>query len=266
MRRWIIIFGCCGLLACYQNKKSSTNKFSKKKAAIVKVDPKAMGLMFDTLYLDHDITKIDTIRYLTSLAKITPLPFGYDFKKNGYSKIQNYNDNLIYKNVNDKGSGKKNDIYKLPPITRIKYFSLSWVDTDKCNDEKPFVEYLRLTKYRYKLPNINGYECYYWCDEHLDNEYPSQVYINCGWCFLYNVYGYLILYNRKKEEANVVALYFDTPRDGINAWRYFYIDKNYVIHLEEREIDNDEGTEWSPADKHIVSISKTGEILSKRIN
>jgi hypothetical protein len=66
-----------------QQDKPAIDSLKASLKSVVNTPP--YGLMFDTLYFDDNIIKIDTVRYLTTPPKITRLPFGFDYDKNGFA-------------------------------------------------------------------------------------------------------------------------------------------------------------------------------------
>ncbi len=171
----------------------------------------------------------------------------------------------------DEDARKETKIYQLPIINNINYIGLSNVDTDKCENGQLFSKYFKISKYRYRLPNINKYQCYYWCNyDSKNNEYSNLAKNNCDWCILNSFYGYLVLYDVKIRTANVVAIYFDIYRDGYNHSRNFYIDKNYNINLADflQEADDGDGSHPSKVrigERHIISVLKNGTIQVRKV-
>jgi hypothetical protein len=235
------------------------------------------GVITDTLYGNRDSIIIIKTKYVVNPPRVTALPFGPKINLNNLYKADKYYTNLIYDNVGELINAgwtakavKKIKIYKLPLIKKINYIRIaSTVDTDRCANGKLFGSFLKLNKYRYRLPDVSIYQCYYWCDyDPANNQYTSLVRENCNLCLINFLYGYLILYNPKTLEANVIAIYYDTFRDGANFYRSFYIDKDYNITLldSSQEADDGDGTNPSPIDihgKHVISISKEGKIQVK---
>jgi len=218
----------------------------------------------------------DTISFANALCPVNHLPFGPG-RESHLFKSSKYYSALIYKNINKLNIEgwtpqvlKNIKIYKLPPIGKIAYLGLSDVDTGKCYDGQPFENFLKLSGYRYRLPDIYGYQCYYWCNyDYFNRAYTGEVKQNCDQCIINWTYGYLILYDKVGRKANVVTIYFNTFRDGSDLSRYFYIDRNYNIHIEDysQEADDGDGSISSPiycTRKFTISISNTGDFIVKR--
>jgi len=234
------------------------------------------GIMNDTLYGNKNSVIVKKTKYLIIPPRITRLPFGPNISLNKLYTADKFYTRLIYDNAGElMNSGwtdkalRKIKIYKLPLIKKINYIKINSVDTDRCQNGKLLSGFLKLSKYRYRLPDVGVYQCYYWCDYNPNNnEYSSYVKQNCDRCLLNFFYGYLILYNPKTLEANVIAIYYDTFRDGSNLYRNFYIDKNYNITLLDSSQEADDGDGSNPSkvfvnNKHTVSISKQGDIRVK---
>ncbi|HEX8021514.1 hypothetical protein [Mucilaginibacter sp.] len=206
--------------------------------------------------------------------EITPIPFGPKVDLDKLPIAGMFYTGLIYKDVGQiikegwtAKTLKNITVYPLPPIKSVKYIQVSSIDTEKCDNGLPRERFLKLNRYRYRLPNIGKYECYYICDyAPASKEYTANAQKYCQNCLFNMFYGYLIIYNPKNYEASVITIFYDTFRDGADLSRHFYIDRNYNIYLVdfEQEADDGDGTIASPVfvnNKYYVSISSNGKIV-----
>jgi hypothetical protein len=217
--------------------------------------------------------RIDDTTIQTRVPQITPLPFGIKPDEQNFYESQAYFLKLVY--TYQGYSNEKNfrwhrkviagrNIYKLPTIKSIEYQSIrSTVDTDVCKNGRAFGDYLKLTKYRYRLPDIGKYQCFYWCDQasNDNSDYNFEVQTNCEFCFQHDFYGYFILYDPQTLSAKVMTIYFDTEQDTTQLWRFFLIDTNYNITIFENG-QSGEGPDKpeTPYRIKLVSILKDGSI------
>ena len=252
----ILIIIIIQFFSCQQsNKNQSSDNDSKRK-----------NLKQRTLKSERNIN-IEKITYSGDSPKITQLPFG---NKISLNKLQgkSFYYNLIYKNFDqliDDGrftseTLKNIKVYKLPPIKDIRYIEIDRNDSCNCENGKSFESMLKLTKYRYRLPDISVYQCFYICNyDPLSQDFSSEIREYCQ-RFLYMSYGYLILYNPNSQNAYVITIFYDTYSDAL-SFRYFYVDKNYKIQLVDYGIDGEEMPNSEVIAKiHTVSISHKGEI------
>jgi hypothetical protein len=258
------------LFSCINNKKEANKSIEtlKKQQGQIGTSSASYGFVFDTAYFDNDEIAVDTIKYLTSSPKITALPFGYDFDKNDISGAYKYNSKLLYKhNYRQKQTAESitiNHVYKLPLISKLEYISISSIDSNRCNNGEPFSNYIKLENYSYRLPDIYGYQCYFWGEELMGSKFPEQVKKRCEWCILSSSVGYLIFYDPKTHKAKTVAVSFSTFRESDHD-RLFYIDKSYTIHLVELMYDEDDDPK-GPIQSHIgskylIKLSRSGDIV-----
>jgi len=219
----------------------------------------------------------DTIHFKKANAPIIPLPFGPKINLRHIYKADLFYEKLIYPNSRSnwipKASERSTMIYRLPGIKKLTCIGISSDDTATCSDGKPFANFLKLPGYRYRLPDIRNYQCYYWCAYQAPaySPYSRLVQKNCDWCLINDWFGYLILYNPAMKEAHAIVIYFDTFRDGSDHTRYFYIDKNFNINLFdfEQEADDGDGSVSSTiiaAGHFRISINAKGEIITKKLD
>ncbi len=248
----IIVLNCILLFGCVQSSERKNNQNSNKNVISNN----------SVVYKVRDFK--DTTKYERISPSIIQLPFGpQSFEKNLNNVEASFYTNLIYKDfgrlINDGGFTAKTlnkiKVYKLPPISKIKYIKISKEDTTMCTNGKPFEYFLKLSKYRYRLPDVAFYQCYYMCDyDPRHKEYSPEVNNICNF-FLYDTYGYLILYDPRIKEAKVITIFYNTFRDGLNLGRYFYIDEKYKIHLVNYNQDGDDEPEGKPnIERHTISI------------
>jgi hypothetical protein len=252
----ILIFYCL-CTACQQNKGGSV-KLGKKKSATADVK------------FDYNSNAVNEPKI--NLA----LPFGVNAGLSNFLKSERYFISFIYKNIekdDDRmlrlptGHQLKQNAYDLPIIKSFKYQSLSDIVPDSCLDKTAFSSHLKLTKYRYRLPDINGYECYYWCDYHDVNksDYPDKVRVNCKWCITSEFYGYLIFYDRKTAAASVLLVYFDIQLEDLFYFRFFIIGNDYQIKLIDFSMNGEDGLVpvESPS-VQTVTLTKNGDFVIKK--
>lgn len=264
VKSYLILFYAAFLGSCIQHKTSGNKIVSAsihKKNVANKANPTD-----STIYAGNPV--------------VTQLPFGINPASKKLAISGRFYSKLVYRDIGkllDSGWTKSAinsiKIYKLPPIKKATYFGLSYIDTNKCADGQPFGNFIKLTKYRYKLPDINGYQCYYWCDYNLNYDhfgYSESVKNNCGACLMNMFYGYFILYSPQSQDAKILTVYFDTYLDGSDHRRYFYIDKKHNIYLSDfsQEADDGDGSKPSPISidfKYNITINKNGDLNIKKI-
>jgi len=231
---------------------------------------------YDTLYRDNDSLEIHQVHYFVDPPPITVLPFGYNLDKEDFNRSGAFFSKLCYPNekeVNGKVViGDPAPMYLLLPIKKLELISVKTEDTSKCDDGSDYSKYLKLTRYRLRLPDINDMQVYYWSDQGWGASlFPSNVTKKCEWCILTNSWGYLIFYQKKTQLAKVVPIQYETINDGALIDRYFYIDTNYDIHLWHTNRNNldDIKTIITKADinreKYLLHVSKDNEISIKHI-
>jgi hypothetical protein len=183
---------------------------------------------------------------------ITPLPFGPKVPLNKLHLQSKYYGNLIYPNVGklveDMGFTPKTlkniKLYQLPKITKVSYLRVGQ-DADQqwqCKNGKPLESMLKLTHYRYRLPNVGKYRAYYMCS--YDYFGREQLDITKNYCTIAfsGFYGYLVLFDPGNSSAQVIPIYFDSfSGDSSMLCRAFKIDKDFTIHLIDSTVyDTDE--------------------------
>jgi hypothetical protein len=68
---------------------------------------------------------------------------------------------------------------------------------------------------RYRLPNVEGYECYYSF---------TRDYTNKG----FGSYGNLLLLDPETKAGKLLNIYFEGANEGENSSRYFYMEGNTI--------------------------------------
>jgi hypothetical protein len=199
--------------------------------------------------------------------EITALPFGPKGWPDKIVADSNFYFDLIGQNLWDDYDQRVDaKLYQLPPVNSIKYIQLQHdLDNYLCNG-KPVDSVLKLTKYRHRLPDAGKYKIYYMCNSgNVDFDYPPDFIKYCI-KFIYQKYGYLILYEPKTRHAVVINIYHFYYVDSVHE-RTFYIDKNYNIHiLDQSWTDGDEGSDGKiPAvpnfeKRRTITITANAEI------
>jgi hypothetical protein len=149
-------------------------------------------------------------------------------------------DNVI--NCFNKLNGVKS--FLLPSIHDIEYVKIGDIGCCPINDTL-----LQITRfYKYQLPNIGLYECYYGYNSGHYSQVPAgmtpdEVYVS-------EEAGNLILYNKETSNAKVLNIYSLTYDDYSGAYRFFYIDNDRSIQI--FQYYSNEGT---------MSLEKTYKII-----
>lgn len=160
-------------------------------------------------------------------------------------------------------------IFRLPVIKSTRYINLDSIHGYICTSGKPIdSSLLKLTQYKYKFPNIGKYQAYYMYHQSAATAKDALLdYIKntCG-NMNYSDFGYIILFDPITFNATVLnvsnSFYIDSD------WqRFFFIDKNYAIHLiDQNWTDGDEDshgnqtTEYLGSKKRTIVILNNGEI------
>jgi hypothetical protein len=190
----------------------------------------------------EDVT--NRIKILDSSPQISTLPFDAHF---GYSKMTE---------LAKKGKA----IYRLPPIKKMSYIPIdSAFEKKKLREGVPFETIFNFTNYRFRFPDVSGYESYFICDTTFFN-YSTK----CKWMGeMYATHGYLMLYKRDNQEAKVMALYF---QGASPMRRTFYVDAAYNIDVQDFRVMEDDtiSVEDSPTKKFRINISADAEIRINR--
>lgn len=273
---------CCFLsISCnHETKKAVKAPIISPKAGIVSKinqnrDDTTTAIMIDTLYGSWDSLIFKKIKYFVKSPAITSLPFGYTGNSKTFTVINKFYSDLLAKDcyvggqVCDETKLKNIKIYKLPLIKKINYISTGdRGDPDTCEGGKSFGMYLKINKYRYRLPDVNNYQYYYWCDYKYHNQlYTDAISVKCDWCIKSFYFGYLIFYDPKTYTAKVINIYLDTFEDGSAVYRHFFIDKDYTIHISDFSApSDDEGDDISHpygGEDIIIKVLKDGNIVVK---
>jgi len=232
------------------------------------------AIMIDTLYGNKGSLILKKVKYFINPSAITPLPFGYTGRSKTFTVINKFYSDLVAKDcyfggqLCDESKLKNIKFYKLPLIKTINYISTGDGDPDTCIGREPFGHYLKINKYRYRLPDINNYQCYYWCDYQYRNQlYIDSISIKCDWCIKSCYFGYLIFYDPKNYTAKVINIYLDAFQDGSAIYRHFFIDKDYTIHLSDfsapSDDDGDDIDHPLGGEDIIIKVLKDGNIVVK---
>jgi hypothetical protein len=269
-----VLFSSCN----HEAKKSIKATIPNHQESIVaksqdKVDT-TTAIMIDTLYFNFDSVVYRKVRYLVKPPAITPLPLGYSGNSKVFMVINKFYADLVCKDcyvpvqgcIMSKLSNIK--LYKLPVIKTLDYVQTGQREADTCEDGKPFGNYLKLNKYRYRLPDVSNYQCYYWCDyDSQTHLYKDATNSNCSWIIPSFYFGYLIFYDPKTLNAKVLIIYYDTFQDGSADYRHFIIDKDYTIHLIDFTAPSDDpGDDPEHPSKYediLIKVLKNGKIVVK---
>jgi len=156
-------------------------------------------------------------------------------------------------------------LFRLPPIKSVVYNNLDSLLNYRCTNGEPIdSSVLKLTVYRYKLPDIGKYEVFYNQTEQKSDGMASFIEAHCEH-MQYLYFGYLILFDPVTSKALVLNVYNQYYIDAVNI-RDFYIDKNSIIHLKDSGYTDGEDahgkqtTEYLGATKRTVRILKDGRI------
>ena len=226
----------------------------------------------------NSILKADSFVYTAGNGPITSLPFGLNEETGKLDTAGIFYSKLVYNNIGkliNEGWTPRNlkavKIYKLPPIKKITYIGISDVDTGKCKNGRSFGDYLKLPGYRYRLPDVKNYQCFYWCTYDPNTlQYPDTLKQLCNKCIINEFYGYLIFYDKATMECKVVTIYYNTFRDGKDFNRHFYIDKKQDVYLTDFSQEANYGDESVPTmvsvdSRHRVSVAADGTIAVKPV-
>jgi hypothetical protein len=159
-------------------------------------------------------------------------------------------------------------IYRLPTIKSIIYNDLDSIMNYHCTNGEPIDSgILKLTEYRYRLPDIGKYKVFYMFDPigRFDKDVIMDFFkSNCN--MYYDYFGYIILYDSITKNAIVLNVCNSYYIDAVEA-RSFYVDKNGIIHLDDRTwTDSGEdskgnvGSEYLGSTKREIYILQDGEI------
>jgi len=279
---FLIFFSCH-----YEKKIDGLKTDSLKKASEIKSTLGYSTKKDSTLISTGDSTKKDSTLISTGdstlfepgAPEITPLPFGLkpDLKNFRYTEsyfiamLSQNKSGKLYQHTESPQAPLKN-LYKLPPIKSIEYITLPMyrlIDTGVCNDGKSFGDYINLKGYRYRLPDIYNYQCYYdggFRNPNHDKEYgySRNVFQNCAVFINDYEYGYFILYDPKTLTAKVITIYFDSEYDALITYRFFYIDKAYNIQVYDGSINPELHSKPTHLRLTTFSILPNGEIHRKR--
>lgn len=270
----LLTVACCSYFSCSQHeKKDQKQVFDNGSDTVHHIQPDTLtDVIIDTLYGSYDSIKIRKTKYYITPPPVTPLPFGIKVTLKNFTTAREFFANLESGRGNVLHSEKavfSREVrkYKLPPIAKVNFISVDGANPSKCADGKLFGEFLKLSVYQHRLPDINKYQCFYFTEFDGYQKYPDNIRTNCI-VYLDDFYvGYLILYHPITKEANVIKVYNDAYVDGMALHTFFYIDKSQNITLTIFSApSDDEGDDPDHPDRGndvLISISKKGEIVVK---
>jgi len=187
----------------------------------------------------NDSNKFQNAGNITdSVTGITSLPFGFQSNKRNFDVALNFFNRLLYSDKNlpfvhgfPKHESKEMAINSLPDIKSIKYIAQPMGVID--NDNEDFSTHIKLKGYRYRLPDLDKFQVYYWCGNGFDfqKSYTDEEWELCKSFMIDGNYGYLIFYDPSNKLAKVTTIFLDAYNDGSQAYRFFYIDKHYNVYL-----------------------------------
>lgn len=173
-------------------------------------------------YLVNEDTSI-YFRYYLDSNNIISLPFGCDilvnhkFPKWRKEDISNENTlphekefqavSLCFNQMNSSGQ-----LTAIPFIKKIE--KIEFGNRQGCN----CIDSIYPTQFRYQLPNMGPYMCYYL--------YDSKG--ACGNCM---EYGRLLLYDFKSQKAKILNIFMEIGGDQNVSYRQFYIEKDKTIRI-----------------------------------
>lgn len=238
----------CLYIIFYACKSNHDNISLHNADTILSIDKDSLKLDVNT---DNVLTKenFEDTSFVDGTPEITKLPLNAHYSYNDMTKFI-------------KNSAK---VYRLPYINKINLI-LTDSTYGLCGKNIGVdTSVFKFKKYRYKLPDINGYESYIVCDTTFQNYGVGNVFKKRCYGNYILIHGYLILYNTLNREAHVILIYYqDYPR---NRRGTFDIDSNYNLHLlgyNYFEFDEDEiqdKDEQPPVTFYTVKIaSKNGVI------
>jgi hypothetical protein len=238
---FLLLLLCVALVSC--NIKPKSGKHLEKSQVISK-KPHA------------EIDSITNVKANNGSSSITPLPFGSKYLSNfKYEKrwITDSNDKVTDPTANDFL-----DYYQKAGYVKASRFSKDIISVENIpleDDVDLFKRKLKLD-YRYRLPDIGPYQCYYTYNEDILGT-PKDI--EAGW-EVYTAEGYLLLYNVKSKHLKVMNIYHDYVTEAITYTRCFIIDKNKILQIFEAESYETEG---SVKKIREIKIASNGEILIK---
>ena len=172
-------------------------------------------------YGNESVLQDETI--IKKTAPITNLPFNAHFEQKNMGKLT-------------EGSRSQ---YVLPEIKKYKFIS---TDPDKdtiCND-KYYLDtpldigsIFRFKSYRYRFPDISGYNVFLVCDTtSLPSMYKKEEIEKktCYYYYIYNITGFLLLYNPETKTANIIDIFHQNTADDNS--KTFDIDNDFVITMQ----------------------------------
>ncbi len=165
------------------------------------------------------------------------------------------------------GFKKLKPVYPLPPIDKYMYTVIDTVyDPRECTYEIPMDSVFRVTSYKVRLPDHEGFEVYYMADDVTNNSLTPGFKGRCA-NFGLKFYGLLIFYQQATKTARLLPVYHNYYGESEHE-RHFYIDKNYRITIcnkvySEGDYDSKNPVEIMDGPRYEVTVKKN-EFVIKR--
>ena len=231
----------------------------------------------DTLNIKPVVVKVtpDSAIQQQNAPAITTLPFG---PKAGRKKLFNDESTHFYLDIIGEGYNAGNGFkkytttYPLPPIDKYIFTVVDTTyDPRSCTNEIPLDSAFRVSSYRVRLPDHEGFEVYYMSDNtalgDTSKSFMPGFNSRCSNFELY-FYGLLIYYQRATKTARVLPVYHNYYGESTHE-RRFYIDKDHRIILgnkiySEGDYDSNTPVDVSNGGRYEITMNKTGVFNIKR--
>jgi hypothetical protein len=237
---------------------------------------KEQSIATDTLKVKHIAQNVeaDAVVQQQTVQAITSLPFGpRDGSKKLFSNGGRFYLDLIGDGYSpDNGFKRFTPTYPLPPITKYMYTVVDTVyDPRDCGYGIPLDSVFRVSRYRVRLPDHEGFEVYYMADIAGINEANKNLTPGFnGRCanFELHFYGLLIFYKSVTKIAHLLPVYYNYFGESEHE-RHFYIDKNYRITIcnkicSEGDYDSKDPVNIMDGPRYEVTMKKSGDFAIKK--
>ncbi len=203
--------------------------------------------------------------------RITPLPFGpAESSAKTFCKDSWFYYNLIGKGYKlYEGFKQYTPTYSLPPIAKYQFLNPTPdYRGNHCHDSTYVDSLIKITKYRVRLPDRDGYQVYYMTGyTGQDSLFANTDNYNCR-SFNYSLYGFLIFYESTQQLARLLPVYYNYFGDESVQVRQFYIDANYRILLCDKSFGEGDPDGGDPVSRDIgpvyeVKINRNGKLTIK---
>ncbi len=213
---------------------------------------------------------IDSAVTQQSDPAIVELPFG---PGSGANKAFR-NETMFYLGIIGEGYTAANGFkklkpaYPLPPIDRYIYTVIDTVyDPRECAQDITMDSVFRVTSYKVRLPDHEGFEVYYMADDMANDSLTPGFTGRCA-NFELKLYGVLIFYQKATKTARLLPVYLNYYGESQHE-RNFAIDKNYRISIcnktfSEGDYDSKNPVEMWDGPRYEVTMKKGGAFEIKR--